>query len=497
MPAMEKNAASSSGTASGTTIAADAEAVTHQHVASALPCGVRSECDPRHGSSAMGAPFLTLALEFSAETRYFFRMVSIPTSTTDDARRRLGKLGIEFSDHNFFKYLKAGDREVVELFLDSGLPPDLLDSDRNAAVVVARQAGQKDLARLLLARGASPEPLLNSQASRKDGWDKLTASSSVLSFISSLLIAAVGGYFTYSYNQRQIDLNRAQAEHDASTKEQANRVLELEAVQKLIPNLTSADEKQKAAALIAIQDTAVHPELAAHLAVLFGGQGSVQYLEQAAATANLAVKEPALQALSTIATKGQSGDSEFASQALSSLLRNTKVSVVKITCYHADATVSAGSGVVVGFDGTILTVRHVLGDNPAVISVMSSDNKIFDARVLTSDSLSDLSVLKTIGKYIWIPVQFSETPVKVASDVVGIGYVGGQDLETAFVGTVSSVDAGHIYFTSNIELGASGGPVFGTNGEVVGIISSHQNNMAVATRVDVLTQFLKTALAAH
>jgi hypothetical protein len=57
----------------------------------------------------------------------------------------------------------------------------------------------------------------------------MTASSAILSFISSVLIAAVGGYFTYSYNERQIDLNRTPSERDSNTKDQANKVLELEA----------------------------------------------------------------------------------------------------------------------------------------------------------------------------------------------------------------------------------------------------------------------------
>jgi hypothetical protein len=235
--------------------------------------------------------------------------------TSEAARTKIEALSIPLSDESFFKYLKAGDREVVELFLDAGFSPDLLDAKRTAAVVVATEAGQKDLARLLLARGASQEPLLTRPAQQKDGWDKLTASSAVLGFISGLLIAAVGGYFTYSYNQRQIDLNRTQMDHDAATKEQANRVLELEAVQKLIPILTSKDEQAKAAALISIQDLA-HPELAAHFAVLFKGQGSVQYLKQAASSANPSAKRTAFQALSTIATSGTEPDSKLAISVL-------------------------------------------------------------------------------------------------------------------------------------------------------------------------------------
>jgi hypothetical protein len=244
--------------------------------------------------------------------------------TPNDARKTLAGMGIEFSDAGFFKYLKAGDREVVELFLDSGLLPDVRDSDRNAAVVVAARAGQKDIARTLLARGASPEPLLNVPASKKDAWDKLTASSAVLSFVSGLLIAAVGGYFTYSYNQRQIDLNHLQTEHDLSMKQEANKVLELEAIQKMIPSLAPGDdEKQKAAALTAIQDLADN-KVAADLAGLFQGKGSFEYLQQAASTADPAIEKPIVQALSKIAS-GQSAESKLAEDSLHSMLSRPSV----------------------------------------------------------------------------------------------------------------------------------------------------------------------------
>jgi hypothetical protein len=90
--------------------------------------------------------------------------------TPEDALKKLDSFSIIPSDDAFFKYLKAGDREVVELLLDSGISPDACDTDRSAAVLIAVQLGQKDLARVLLARGASPEPLLNRTASKKDAW---------------------------------------------------------------------------------------------------------------------------------------------------------------------------------------------------------------------------------------------------------------------------------------------------------------------------------------
>jgi hypothetical protein len=404
------------------------------------------------------------------------------------ARKKIEALSIVPSDESFFKYLKAGDLEVVELFLDSGVHPDILDSDRNAAVVVATQAGQKELARFLLARGASPEPLLNRPMPKKDKWDKMTASSAILSFISSVLIAAVGGYFTYSYNQRQIDLNRTQSEHDSATKDQSNKVLELEAVQKLIPTLTSKDEQSKAAALIAIQDLA-HPELAAHLATLFKGAGSVQYLQQAASSENPNAKRTAVLALSTIASGGTSTDSQLASRALSSVFDVTKAAVVKITA-TGYAQTQTGSGVILTSDGYILTIANVIPeDKSPSISITTSDKAILPARMINYDRKLDLAILKVESTGL-TTLHLAANPAKIGSEVIGIGYTETPG-ERAFVGSVTAVDDQHIFFSSDLLPGVTGGPLLDATGDVVGLMFGRSNDISTAIRSDFALYWVK------
>jgi hypothetical protein len=384
----------------------------------------------------------------------------------EDARKKIEALGIGYSEDNFFKYVQSGDREVVELFLDAGLPSDIRNAERIPAVLVANRSGQVDVARLLLARGAPPEPLLGRLPQGKDKWDKMSASSAILSFISGILIAAVGGYFTYSYNQRQIDLNRTQAQHDAATKDEANKVLELEAIQKLIPTLTAADEKGKAAALIAIQDLA-HPELAAHLAVLFKGQGAVQYLQQAASSTNPNAKQLAVQALSTIAGNGKDADSQLAFRALAGVFDSTRTSVVKVVAGTEQETI-VGSGVVVTTAGHILTSAHVVGHSAGGnVKVITWDGHNIQARVVSSDISLDLAILKVENRGL-IPVRLAENPVAIGSDIIAIGYASGQGNEIAFVGSVAAVDDHYIYFNSFTASGVSGGPYWGIQDRLSG-----------------------------
>jgi hypothetical protein len=409
----------------------------------------------------------------------------------DDALQKLDSLALEFSTDTFFRLVRKGDREMVDLFLDAGMSPDTRDVAGDAAVLVASRTGQTDIGRTLLARGASPEPLLITSPKGKDTWDKITASSAVLSFISSLLIAAVGGYFTYSYNQRQIDLNRTQAEHDSLTKGEGNKVLELEAIQKLIPLLTSSDEKGKAAALTAIQDLA-HPALAADLAQLFKGPGSISYLTQAAASSNPGTKQGAVQALATIAVGGRGSDSQLASHALSTVFENARSSVVRIEASAPNEVARSGSGIIVSDRGDILTAAHVVtAPDPTNITVSTLGGRLFVGIVVKIDKGLDLAILRIKSTETFVPLHLGTDVPKPGAEVIGIGYSADVSDEAAFVGTVASIDAGSIYFTSAIGPGTSGGPLLDNAGEVVGLMHERRESLAIAVRGDIALRFLR------
>lgn len=84
---------------------------------------------------------------------------------------------------------------------------------------------------------------------KKDFWEKFNSMST---FLSTIIVALVGGYFTYSYNSRE-------------AKNQ-QRVQETQTVAQLMPFLTSKDQSQKRTALIAIkvlQDAKLMVDLAA------------------------------------------------------------------------------------------------------------------------------------------------------------------------------------------------------------------------------------------
>ncbi|MCP4075109.1 MAG: hypothetical protein GY744_02865 [Gammaproteobacteria bacterium] len=85
------------------------------------------------------------------------------------------------------------------------------------------------------------QELKSQQGQEKDLWDRF---STVSVFLSTVVIAALGSYFTYSYNKQQGIL-----EHQ--TQVHQTKILEMQTVEKFIPHLTS-DEKTKEIALLAL-----------------------------------------------------------------------------------------------------------------------------------------------------------------------------------------------------------------------------------------------------
>jgi len=123
------------------------------------------------------------------------------------------------------------------------------------------------------------EELKSQRGKKKDFWDRLGP-------ISTLLLGVVGLVFTYSYNMRQSEINAQQISQDQETKTYQARVLEMQAVEKFIPYLTTEDEKKKEVALLVIT-TLGSPEFATQFAKLNPSKGT-----QAAADKIMASAQP-------------------------------------------------------------------------------------------------------------------------------------------------------------------------------------------------------------
>ena len=128
-------------------------------------------------------------------------------------------------------------------------------------------------------------------------------------------------------------------------------------------------------------------------------------------------------------------------------------------------------------DGVILTNAHVVRDAKEV-TVKLQDRREYRARVLGSDPKTDVAVLKIDAKNLPVVPIGKSSDLKVGEWVLAIGSPFGLD-STVTAGVVSAKgrslpDDSNVPFIQTdvaVNPGNSGGPLFNTRGEVVGINS--------------------------
>ncbi|WP_198116760.1 Do family serine endopeptidase [Massilia rhizosphaerae] len=136
----------------------------------------------------------------------------------------------------------------------------------------------------------------------------------------------------------------------------------------------------------------------------------------------------------------------------------------------------AGSGFIVSPNGVILTNAHVVRDADEV-TVKLQDRREYRAKVLGSDPKTDVAVLKIDAKNLPVVPLGTTRNLQVGEWVLAIGSP--YDLEsTVTAGVVSAkgrnIDQNGVQFIQTdvaVNPGNSGGPLFNTRGEVVGINS--------------------------
>ena len=144
--------------------------------------------------------------------------------------------------------------------------------------------------------------------------------------------------------------------------------------------------------------------------------------------------------------------------------------------YRERRGTSAGSGVLVTPDGYILTNNHVVGENMRQVTVVLADRREREARLIGSDPLTDLAVLKIEGRGLPTVPWGDSSRLKVAEWVLAIGNPY-QLSQTVTLGIISalgrnSADTPLVDFIQTdaaINPGNSGGALINRRGELIGI----------------------------
>jgi Do/DeqQ family serine protease len=138
-----------------------------------------------------------------------------------------------------------------------------------------------------------------------------------------------------------------------------------------------------------------------------------------------------------------------------------------------------GSGVIVSADGTILTNNHVI-EGADRIRIELNDNRIYDAKVVGTDPLSDLAVVKIDEQNLPFLNLGDSDKVRVGDIILAIGNPLGIG-QTVTAGIISAkgrrtgISDGSfedfLQIDAPINRGNSGGALVSLNGELIGINS--------------------------
>ncbi|GAA1526357.1 S1C family serine protease [Nocardioides humi] len=158
--------------------------------------------------------------------------------------------------------------------------------------------------------------------------------------------------------------------------------------------------------------------------------------------------------------------------------------IVQITAILTGGT-SAGTGLVLDPDGTVVTNQHVVEGARLIEVTVVTTGETYAARYVGGDATADVAVLRLDGASGLTPVDLSDDPVGVGDEITSVGDAGGDGgALTAATGTVTALhdditvegaDGTGGPLTDLIRLdayvvpGDSGGAVLDEDGEVVGM----------------------------
>lgn len=142
-------------------------------------------------------------------------------------------------------------------------------------------------------------------------------------------------------------------------------------------------------------------------------------------------------------------------------------------------TLAQGSGFFISPDGYAVTNNHVV-DNAKSVKIATVDGKTYTAKVVGTDSKTDVALLKVDGLSDFPYVKFAETEPRVGDWVIAVGNpygLGGT--VTAGIISARGRDIGSgpyddfIQVDAPVNKGNSGGPAFNENGNVIGVTTAN------------------------
>lgn len=183
-----------------------------------------------------------------------------------------------------------------------------------------------------------------------------------------------------------------------------------------------------------------------------------------------------------------SASKSFAVESFADLAEKTIPSVVNISTIQnnddgffeeTDKMQTLGSGFIISEDGYIVTNNHVI-DKAESINVIVGKDKKYMASLVGKDEKTDIALIKIVPEEKLVPAVFGDSDsIRVGDWVLAIGNpfgLGGSVTAGIISAKSRDIDSGSyddfIQTDASINQGNSGGPMFNTKGEVIGMNTS-------------------------
>jgi S1-C subfamily serine protease len=191
--------------------------------------------------------------------------------------------------------------------------------------------------------------------------------------------------------------------------------------------------------------------------------------------------------------RGRSGQSASVSLATAEQQKGV-VTIVSVLRYQNAE--SAGTGMILTSDGEILTNNHVVNGATSITVTVPSTGKSYRADVVGTDPSDDVAVVQLRGASGLDTANLGDSStVQVGDAIVGVGNAGGTGVLRASSGTVSALNqsitasdengqdserlTGLIEVKAAIVSGDSGGPLYDSSGEIIGMDTAASANQAL------------------
>ncbi|MWV48430.1 trypsin-like serine protease [Rathayibacter sp. VKM Ac-2803] len=196
-------------------------------------------------------------------------------------------------------------------------------------------------------------------------------------------------------------------------------------------------------------------------------------------------------------TGSATGSSGTATDAVAATAAQTAGVVTITSDLTYESATSAGTGIILTSDGTILTNNHVVEGATSIQVTVESTGETYTARVVGTDKTDDIAVLQLEDASGLTPATLDTDGVAVGDAVTAVGNAEGTGNLVAASGAVTALAqtittqseagisgetlSGLIQVDADIVSGDSGGPLVDSEGEVVGISTAASSGSADIT----------------